>query len=80
MDEGTAAAVDMVRTADLVKGEERALRKALEKARVIARSATRTVNVLVVKNELVVAAGGCSLAVSVIERKVLATSTSGSAL
>jgi hypothetical protein len=63
-----------------VKGEERALRKALEKASVIARSATRTVKVLVVKNELAVAAGCCLLAVSVIERGILAASTSRGAL
>jgi hypothetical protein len=69
MDAGTAAAVDMVRTADLVKGEERAVRKALEKARAIARSATRTVKAFVVKNGLAVAAGGCSLAMSVIRRR-----------
>jgi hypothetical protein len=78
---GTAAAVDIVRTAVLLKAEEKVLRKALEKARMTARRAMKAVKVFVVKNELVVtvavavAVDCCSLGVSVIRKGNSATST-----
>jgi hypothetical protein len=76
---GTAAAVDIVRTAVLLKAEEKVLRKALEKARMTARRAIKAVKVFVVKNELVVtvavAVDCCSLGVSVIRKGNFATST-----
>jgi Ethanolamine utilization protein EutJ (predicted chaperonin) len=74
-DAGRTAAVDIVRTAVLVKAEERVLRNALEKARVIARNAMNAVNVVEVKNEVAVAVGCCSLGVSVIRKGNFATST-----
>jgi hypothetical protein len=59
-----------------VKAEERVLRNALEKARVIARSAMNAVNVVEVKKEVAVAVavGCCSLGVSVIRNFASSTS------
>lgn len=59
--------VDMLRAAGLLKAPARLLRKVLENARVTAKSAMKAVKVFVVKNELAVAVGCCSL-VSVIKR------------
>lgn len=42
---------DMVRTADLLKAEEKVLRNVLEKARMMASRATDAVKVFVVKYE-----------------------------
>lgn len=61
-------AVDMLRAAGLLKAPARLLRNVLENARVTARSAMKAVKVFVVKNELAVVAGCCSLVVSVIKR------------
>jgi hypothetical protein len=68
MEAGTAAAVDIARTADLVVGGKKMLRKVLEKARATAKSATSAVKVFVVKNVLAVAVGCCSRVVSVIKK------------
>jgi hypothetical protein len=61
--------VDMVRTADLPKAAARLSRNVLEKARVTARRATKAVKCFVVKYELAVAVGCCSLGVSAIRRE-----------
>jgi len=81
MDAGTlveveVVVVDIVRTADLLKADERVLRKALEKARAMASKAINAVKVFVVKYELAVAVECCSLGVSAIRREKIATSTS----
>jgi hypothetical protein len=68
--------VDMVRTADLLKAAARLSRNVLEKARVTARRATKTVKVFVVKYEFAVAVGCCSLGVSAIRREKSATPSS----
>jgi hypothetical protein len=73
---GTAAAVDMVRTAGLLRAEKRFARKVLEYARVIARSATSAARVLVVKYEVDVGEVCCSIGASVIRWKMSATSGS----
>jgi hypothetical protein len=77
-EEGTAATVDMARAADFLKTEGNELRKALEKARMIATRDISTASALRVK-KVKAAVGGCGslLVLYFIEMAFLATRERG---